>query len=93
MYRVKKTNTLFQKYLSNILHSYCYDFRLKYICILYVDYNIYKNNATIVVTSLDHQSSFNILQLLHSASGFINRKLSKKMNLKPAPILKFIYKK
>ena len=91
-YRAERVNELIKRELIHLLSTTTKDPRLKEVIITDVIVSRDLTSAK-VFFSVDDMSHKEVASLLNKASGFFRTSLSKSLNLRHTPLLKFIYDK
>jgi ribosome-binding factor A len=89
-FRAERVNELIKRELVNLLSAGTKDPRLKDVVITDVMVSRDLTSAK-VFFSVDDESHDNVTHLLNRASGFFRTSLSKSLDLRHTPSLKFIY--
>ncbi len=92
--RIERINGLIQKELSYIIFKELGDSRIKNILINKVDTSDNLSNSKVFIICVVKNKTINIdniINILNKASSFFRLKLSKKINLRKTPRLKFIF--
>lgn len=89
-YRIEKINELIRRELVSLLKKETQDPRLQTVNITDVFSSRDLSNAKIFYTVPEEQQNI-VAPLLYKASGFFRSRLSKTLDLRRVPALKFIY--
>jgi len=93
--RPRRVAELVQRELANLLTSQVHDPRIGFVTVTGVELSKDLKHAKVYVTRLDQQHSApdkqQLLTALSHASGYLRRELSRELNLRVSPTLRFFY--
>ncbi len=89
--KIERLNHAFQEEISMILMTEIKDEDIKFVTITGVDITSDLSFAKVYFTVLDDTKKTSTLEALNKASSFIRGELSKRVEIRHTPELKFIY--
>ena len=89
--KIDRLEHSFVEHISNILKLEIKDERIHFVTVTAAKITNDLSFAKIYVTILDDNEKENILKLLNKASNFIERELSKKIEIRKMPNITFVY--
>ena len=89
--KIDRLEHTFVEQISNILKTEIKDERINFVTVTASKITNDLSFARIYVTVLDDKERDNILKLLNKASNFIERELSKRIDIRKMPNITFVY--
>jgi len=89
--KIERLNHAFVEEISYILHNEVKDDDIKFVTVTGCDISSDLSYAKVYVTVLDNSKKETTLQALNGAKSFIRGELSKRVDIRHTPELKFIY--
>ena len=89
--KIERLNNTFVEQISNILRTEIKDERIGFVTVTAVRITNDLSFAKVYVTVLNDSERNNILKLLNKASNFIERELSKRVDIRRMPNITFVY--
>ncbi len=89
--KIDRLNNTFVEQISNILKTEIKDDRINFVTVTAAKITNDLSYAKIYVTVLDDNEKENMIKLLNKASNFIERELSKRIQIRKMPNITFVY--
>ena len=89
--KLERMNNTFVKEISYILHNEIKDENIKFVSVTGCDITSDLSYAKVYVTVLDKEKKGITLKALEGAKGFIRGELSKRVEIRHTPELRFIF--
>ena len=89
--KIDRLNNIFVEQISNILRTEIKDERIHFVTITAVKITSDLSFAKVYVTILDDKERESMLKQLNKASNFIERELSKRVEIRKMPNITFVY--
>ncbi len=89
--KIERLNHAFQEAISEILMTETKDEDIKFVTITGCDISNDLSYCKVYFTILDEQKKESIVDVLNNAASFIRGQLSKRVDIRHTPELKFIY--
>ena len=89
--KIDRLNNIFVEQISSILMTEIKDERIHFVTVTAASITNDLSFARVYVTILDDKERDNILKLLNKASNFIERELSKTIEIRKMPDITFVY--
>ena len=89
--KIDRLNNLFLEEISKILRTEIKDERISFVTITDVKITNDLSFAKVYVTVLNDKERDNIIKLLNKASNFIERELSRRIDIRKMPDITFVY--
>lgn len=89
--KIERLNNTFLEEISKIIRTEIKDERINFVTITAVKITNDLSFAKIYVTVLDEEKQDEIVKLLNKASNFIERELSKRIDIRKMPDITFVY--
>ena len=89
--KIDRLNHRFALQIGNILRDEIKDERIHFVTVTAVKITNDLSFAKVYVTILDDQEKDSMLKLLNKASNFIERELSKRIEIRKMPNISFVY--
>ena len=89
--KIERLNNTFVEQISNILKTEIKDDRINFVTVTAAKITNYFSIEKIYVTVLNDNEKENIIKLLNKASNFIERELSKRIQIRKMPNITFVY--
>lgn len=89
--KIDRLNNSFVEHISNILRTEIKDGRISFVTVTAVKITNDLSYAKVYVTILNDKERDSILKQLNKASGFIERELSKRVDIRKMPNITFVY--
>lgn len=89
--KIERLNSTFVKEISYILQNEVKDENIKFVTVTGCDISSDLSYAKVYVTVLDDNKKNTTLEALNNAKSFIRGELSKRVEIRHTPELKFIY--
>ncbi len=89
--KIKRYNSTFEKEISQILQTEIKDESIRFVTITGCDISSDLSYCKVYFTILDDSKSKDMEESLNNASSFIRGELSKRVEIRHTPELKFIY--
>ena len=89
--KLERLNHAFVEEISYILHNEVKDDDIKFVTVTGCDISSDLSYAKVYVTVLDDKKKESTLEALNGAKGFIRGELSKRVDIRHTPELKFLY--
>ena len=89
--KIERLNNIFVEQISRILMTEIKDERIHFVTVTAVKITNDLSFAKVYVTILDDNERDNMLKLLNKASNFIERELSKCVDIRKMPNISFVY--
>lgn len=90
-FKIDRLNNSFVEQISQILRTEIKDPRINFVTVTAVSITNDLSFAKVYVTVLDDSERNNVLKLLNKASNFIERELSKRVDIRKMPNITFVY--
>ena len=91
--KIERLNSTFVKEISYILQNEVKDEDIKFVTVTGCDISSDLSYAKVYVTVLDYSKKNTTLEALNNAKSFIRGELSKRVEIRHTPELKFIFDK
>ena len=89
--KIDRLNNTFVEQISQILRTEIKDERINFVTVTAVKITNDLSFAKVYVTVLDDKERDNVIRLLNKASNFIERELSKRIDIRKMPDITFVY--
>ena len=89
--KLERLGNIFVEQISSILNTVIKDERINFVTVTSASITKDLYYAKIYVTVLNDKEKDNILKLLNKASNFIERELSKRVEIRRMPNITFVY--
>lgn len=89
--KIDRLNNSFVEHISQILRTEIKDERINFVTVTAARVTNDLSFAKIYVTVLNDKERDNIIKLLNKASNFIERELSKRIDIRKMPDITFVY--
>lgn len=89
--KIERLNNSFVEHISQILKTEIKDERIHFVTVTAASITNDLSFAKVYVTVLDDKKKDEILKLLNKASNFIERELSKRIEIRKMPNITFVY--
>lgn len=89
--KIERLNNTFLEQISGILRTEIKDERIQFVTVTAVKITSDLSFAKVYVTVLNDEERENIIKLLNKASNFIERELSKRIEIRKMPDITFVY--
>ena len=89
--KIDRLNNLFVEEISKILRTEIKDERINFVTVTAASITNDLYYAKVYVTVLNDEEKENIIKLLNKASNFIERELSKRIEIRRMPNITFVY--
>lgn len=89
--KIERLNNSFVEHISQILRTEIKDERIHFVTVTAASITNDLSFAKVYVTVLDDNKKEEILKLLNKASNFIERELSKRIEIRKMPNITFVY--
>ena len=89
--KIERLNHRFAIEISNIIREEMKDERINFVTITDVDITNDLSHAKVYITVLNDSKRESTLKALNNARGFIEMELSKRVEIRKMPELKFVY--
>lgn len=89
--KIDRLNNSFVEHISNILRTEIKDERINFVTVTAVKITNDLSYAKVYVTILNDKERDSILKQLNKASNFIERELSKRVDIRKMPDITFVY--
>ena len=89
--KIDRLEHSFIEHISNILKTEIKDERINFVTITAVKITNDLSFAKVYVTILDNEEKISMLKQLNKASNFIERELSKRIDIRKMPNITFVY--
>ena len=89
--KIERLNNSFVEHISQILKTEIKDKRIQFVTVTATSITNDLSFAKVYVTVLDDKKKDEILKLLNKASNFIERELSKRIEIRKMPNITFVY--
>lgn len=89
--KIERLNNLFVEEISKILRTEIKDERISFVTVTGVSITNDLYYAKVYVTVLNDKERDNIIKLLNKASNFIERELSRRIEIRRMPNITFLY--
>ena len=89
--KIDRLNNSFVEHISSILRTEIKDERINFVTVTAAKITNDLSFAKIYVTVLNDKERDNIIKLLNKASNFIERELSKRIDIRKMPNITFVY--
>ena len=89
--KIERLNNTFVEQISNILRTEIKDERISFVTVTAFSITNDLSFAKVYVTVLNDSERNNILKLFNKASNFIERELSKRIEIRKMPNIMFVY--
>ena len=89
--KIERLNHKFAIEISNIIREEIKDERINFVTVTDVDITNDLSHAKVYITILDDSKKESALKALNNARGFIEIELSKRVEIRKMPELKFVY--
>lgn len=89
--KIERLNNIFVEEISKILKTEIKDERINFVTVTSVSITSDLYYAKVYVTVLDDSKRDEIIKLLNKASNFIERELSRKVEIRRMPAITFVY--
>ena len=89
--KIDRLNNSFVEHISQILRTEIKDERIHFVTVTAVSITNDLSFAKVYVTVLDDKERDSILKQLNKASNFIERELSKRIDIRKMPDITFVY--
>ena len=89
--KIERLNHRFASEISNIIREEMKDERINFVTITDVDITNDLSHAKVYITVLNDSERESTLKALNNARGFIEIELSKRVEIRKMPELKFVY--
>lgn len=91
--KIDRLNNSFVEQISKIIRTEIKDSRINFVTVTACKITNDLSFAKVYVTVLDDKERDNIIKLLNKASNFIERELSKRVEIRKMPNITFVYDK
>ena len=89
--KIDRLNNSFVEHISRIIRTEIKDERINFVTVTAVKITNDLSFAKVYVTVLNDKERDNIIKLLNKASNFIERELSKRIDIRKMPDITFVY--
>lgn len=89
--KIDRLNNSFVEHISEILRTEIKDERINFVTVTACKITNDLSFAKVYVTVLNDKERDNIIKLLNKASNFIERELSKRIDIRKMPNITFVY--
>ena len=89
--KIDRLNNTFVEQISQILRTEIKDERINFVTVTAVRITNDLSFAKVYVTVLNDKERDNVIKLLNKASNFIERELSKRVDIRKMPDIMFVY--
>ena len=89
--KIDRLNNLFVEEISKILRTEIKDERISFVTVTAAKITNDLSFAKVYVTVLNESEKDNVIKLLNKASNFIERELSKRIDIRKMPDITFVY--
>lgn len=89
--KIDRLNNSFVEHISRIINTEIKDERINFVTVTAVKITNDLSFAKVYVTVLNDKERDNIIKLLNKASNFIERELSKRIEIRKMPNITFVY--
>lgn len=89
--KIERLNNIFVEEISKILKTEIKDERINFVTVTSVSITSDLYYAKVYVTVLDDNKRDEVIKLLNKASNFIERELSRKVEIRRMPAITFVY--
>ncbi len=89
--KLERLNNAFVEQISRILKTEIKDERIQFVTVTAASITNDLSFAKVYVTILNDKEKEQILKLLNNASGFIERELAKRVEIRKMPNITFVY--
>ena len=89
--KIDRLNNSFVEHISRIINTELKDERISFVTVTAVKITNDLSFAKVYVTVLNDKERDNIIKLLNKASNFIERELSKRIDIRKMPDITFVY--
>ena len=89
--KIDRLNNSFVEHISQILRTEIKDERINFVTVTAVKITNDLSFAKVYVTVLNDKERDNIIKLLNKASNFIERELSRRIDIRKMPDITFVY--
>ena len=89
--KIDRLNNSFVEQISKIIRTEIKDSRINFVTVTACKITNDLSFAKVYVTVLDDKERDNIIKLLNKASNFIERELSKRVEIRKMPNITFVY--
>lgn len=89
--KLERLNNAFVEQISRILKTEIKDERIQFVTVTAASITNDLSFAKVYVTILNDKEKEQILKLLNNASGFIERELAKRVEIRKIPNITFVY--
>ena len=89
--KIERLNNIFVEQISQILKTEIKDERIHFVTVTAVKITNDLSFAKVYVTILNDEERDEMLKLLNKASNFIERELSKRVDIRKMPDISFVY--
>jgi len=89
--KIDRLNNSFVEHISRIIREEIKDERINFVTVTAVKITNDLSFAKVYVTVLNDKERDNIIKLLNKASNFIERELSKRIEIRKMPNITFVY--
>ena len=89
--KIDRLNNSFVEHISQILRTEIKDERINFVTVTAAKITNDLSFAKVYVTVLNDKERDNIIKLLNKASNFIERELSKRIDIRKMPDITFVY--
>lgn len=89
--KIDRLNNSFVEHISRIINTEIKDERINFVTVTAVKITNDLSFAKVYVTVLNDEERDNIIKLLNKASNFIERELSKRIDIRKMPDITFVY--
>lgn len=89
--KIDRLNNSFVEHISQILRTEIKDERISFVTVTAVKITNDLSFAKVYVTVLNDKERDNVIKLLNKASNFIERELSKRIDIRKMPDITFVY--
>ena len=89
--KIERLNNIFVEQISQILRTEIKDERIHFVTVTAVKITNDLSFAKVYVTILNDEERDEMLKLLNKASNFIERELSKRVDIRKMPDISFVY--
>lgn len=91
--KIDRLNNSFVEQISKIIRTEIKDSRINFVTVTACKITNDLSFAKVYVTVLDDKERDNVIKLLNKASNFIERELSKRVEIRKMPNITFVYDK
>ena len=89
--KIDRLNNIFVEEISKILRTEIKDERINFVTVTAAKITNDLSFAKVYVTVLNESEKDNVIKLLNKASNFIERELSKRIDIRKMPDITFVY--